>query len=45
MPGYLEASSMRSRALYERHGYVFMGKTLDLPDGPHMWPMWREPQS
>jgi GNAT superfamily N-acetyltransferase len=41
--GYLEASSMRSRALYEKHGYVFSGKTIDLPDGPHMWPMWREP--
>jgi GNAT superfamily N-acetyltransferase len=43
--GYLEASSMRSRALYERHGYVFSGKTIDLPDGPHMWPMWREPSA
>ncbi|HEY4020954.1 MAG TPA: GNAT family N-acetyltransferase [Pseudonocardiaceae bacterium] len=43
--GYLEASSLRSAALYEKHGYVFSGKTIDLPDGPHMWPMWRDPRS
>jgi ribosomal protein S18 acetylase RimI-like enzyme len=41
---YLEASSERSRGLYERLGFVFTGRTLDLPDGPHMWPMWREPR-
>src|SRR5690349_4854510 len=41
---YLEASSMRSRALYERLGFVFTGRTVDLPDGPRMWPMWREPR-
>lgn len=41
---YLEASSMRSRGLYERLGFVFTGTTIDLPDGPHMWPMWREPR-
>lgn len=40
---YLEASSTRSRALYERHGFVFTGTTVDLPGGPPMWPMWREP--
>ncbi|GAA1351756.1 GNAT family N-acetyltransferase [Streptomyces beijiangensis] len=44
MPAYLEASSARSRVLYERLGFVFMGTTVDLPDGPRMWPMWREPQ-
>ncbi|MFJ8867291.1 GNAT family N-acetyltransferase [Streptomyces sp. NPDC102473] len=43
-PAYLEASSARSRALYERLGFTFMGRTVDLPDGPPMWPMWREPQ-
>ncbi|MFD8964502.1 GNAT family N-acetyltransferase [Streptomyces sp. NPDC059568] len=41
---YLEASSERSRGLYERLGFAFMGTTVDLPDGPHMWPMWREPR-
>ncbi|MFE3516915.1 GNAT family N-acetyltransferase [Streptomyces sp. NPDC059166] len=44
-PAYLEASSARSRALYERLGFTFMGRTVDLPDGPSMWPMWREPQA
>lgn len=44
LPAYLEASSARSRVLYERLGFAFTGRTVDLPDGPHMWPMWREPQ-
>ncbi|MBY8877497.1 GNAT family N-acetyltransferase [Actinacidiphila acidipaludis] len=44
LAAYLEASSMRSRGLYERLGFVFMGRTVDLPDGPHMWPMWRDPR-
>lgn len=42
---YLEASSPRSRALYERLGFTFMGRTVDLPGGPPMFPMWRDPQS
>lgn len=41
---YLEASSARSRGLYERLGFAFMGKEIELPDGPLMYPMWREPQ-
>ncbi|MFE0171622.1 GNAT family N-acetyltransferase [Streptomyces sp. NPDC059002] len=41
---YLEASNARSRDLYARLGFGFMGTTLDLPDGPRMWPMWREPR-
>ncbi|MFE3602412.1 GNAT family N-acetyltransferase [Streptomyces sp. NPDC059096] len=44
VPAYLEASSARSRRLYERLGFDFTGTTVDLPDGPHMWPMWREPR-
>ncbi|HCA88282.1 MAG TPA: GNAT family N-acetyltransferase [Streptomyces sp.] len=44
-PAYLEASSVRSRALYEREGFVFTGETVDLPGGPPMWPMWREPRA
>ncbi|WP_351232518.1 GNAT family N-acetyltransferase [Streptomyces sp. NPDC002133] len=43
VPAYLEASSARSSRLYERLGFAFTGRTVDLPDGPHMWPMWREP--
>ncbi|MGI5457918.1 GNAT family N-acetyltransferase [Streptomyces sp. CA-249302] len=45
LPAYLEASSTRSRALYERLGFEFTGSPLDLPDGPTMWPMWREPRT
>ncbi|MCX4723844.1 GNAT family N-acetyltransferase [Streptomyces sp. NPDC090052] len=44
VPAYLEASSARSRGLYERLGFVFMGTAVQLPDGPQMWPMWREPR-
>ncbi|MFD4606741.1 GNAT family N-acetyltransferase [Streptomyces sp. NPDC058440] len=43
LPAYLEASSERSTKLYERLGFTFADHTLDLPDGPRMWPMWREP--
>ncbi|MEU7578122.1 GNAT family N-acetyltransferase [Streptomyces sp. NPDC041068] len=42
---YLEASNARSRDLYTRLGFAFMGAALDLPDGPRMWPMWREPRT
>ncbi|MBW8736076.1 MAG: GNAT family N-acetyltransferase [Streptomyces turgidiscabies] len=42
---YLEASNVRSRKLYERLGFDLLGRPLDLPDGPPMWPMWREPQA
>ncbi|UIX30856.1 GNAT family N-acetyltransferase [Streptomyces sp. GQFP] len=41
---YLEASSARSSTLYERLGFNHIGRPLDLPDGPRMWPMWREPR-
>ena len=45
LPAYLEASSERSTKLYERLGYEFTDNTLDLPDGPRMYPMWREPRT
>ncbi|MFE3324775.1 GNAT family N-acetyltransferase [Streptomyces sp. NPDC059176] len=45
VPAYLEASSARSSMLYERLGFAFMDRTVDLPDGPRMWPMWREPMA
>src|SRR5690606_20986169 len=41
---YLEASSERSRLLYERLGFEAAGEPLALPDGPFMYPMWREPR-
>ncbi|NEE57853.1 GNAT family N-acetyltransferase, partial [Streptomyces sp. SID8455] len=30
---------------YERLGFRFLGSAVELPDGPSMWPMWREPQA
>jgi len=42
-PAYLEASSERSAALYERLGFIHLG-ALELPDGgPPVWPMRRPP--
>jgi ribosomal protein S18 acetylase RimI-like enzyme len=40
---YLEASSDRNRALYERHGFAHLGD-LTLPDGPTAYAMWRDPR-
>lgn len=43
VPAYLEASSERSAALYERLGFVHLGE-LCIPDGgPPFWPMRRPP--
>lgn len=41
MPAYLEASDLRNRQLYLRHGYVDHGEPIQLPSGPAMYPMWR----
>jgi ribosomal protein S18 acetylase RimI-like enzyme len=44
LPAYLESSTLRSRALYERHGFTVIG-SLNYPmGGPPMWLMWREAQ-
>jgi GNAT superfamily N-acetyltransferase len=43
LPAYLEASSPRNLPLYERHGFRPDGDPISLPDGPQVWPMWREP--
>jgi RimJ/RimL family protein N-acetyltransferase len=42
MPAYIEASTERSAALYERLGFVHLGE-LRIPDGPPFWPMRRPP--
>lgn len=42
LPAYLEASSERSAALYERLGFVHLGE-LRISDGPPFWPMRRPP--
>jgi GNAT superfamily N-acetyltransferase len=41
---YLEATSERNRALYARHGFRQIDE-LVLPDGPTVYPMWRDPAS
>ena len=41
-PAYLEATSESNKGLYLRHGFEVTGE-IKLPDGPSMWPMWREP--
>ena len=40
---YLEASSERNRALYERHGFEMIGK-VQIQDSPPAFPMIREAQ-
>src|SRR5699024_3361305 len=42
-PAYLEAASLRAARLYRRWGYRFVSR-IDLPHGPSMWTMWREPR-
>ncbi len=43
-PAYLEATSPHNRRLYERHGFGTMAEIL-LPQGPPVWPMWRDPKA
>ena len=43
MPVYLEASTLRSRALYLRHGFEDLDVMRFPGGGPPMWRMWREP--
>jgi len=45
VPAYLEASSLRTRTLYLRHGYADHGSPIYLPDGPLMYPMLRPPRT
>jgi GNAT superfamily N-acetyltransferase len=42
---YLEASSPRNRALYERHGFKVVEEIRVADDSPSMWRMWREPHA
>jgi GNAT superfamily N-acetyltransferase len=43
-PAYLEASSPRNRALYERHGFEVLEECQYASDSPPMWRMWRNPR-
>lgn len=40
---YLESSNPRNMTLYRRQGYEQIGE-LPLPDGPSLYPMWRNPR-
>ena len=41
LPAYLEASSPRNKALYERHGFEVTG-VIQAGSSPPMWPMLRK---
>ncbi|GAA2141058.1 hypothetical protein GCM10009844_11270 [Nocardioides koreensis] len=41
LPSYLEATSPRNRALYERHGFEVIGE-ISTEGSPPMWQMWRD---
>ena len=43
LPAYLEATSLRSRALYERHGFAVTNE-IQFGSSPTMWAMLRKPR-
>ena len=44
VPAYLEASTPRNLALYERNGFEAVEECRYAADGPPLWRMWREPK-
>jgi GNAT superfamily N-acetyltransferase len=42
LPAYLETATERNVSFYSRHGFKVVDE-LTLPDGPHLWLMWRDP--
>ena len=40
---YLESSKESNVPFYRRHGFEVTGQ-VHMPDGPPLWPMWRDPQ-
>jgi GNAT superfamily N-acetyltransferase len=44
IPAYLDATSRRNKALYERHGFRAIGDYAPA-GGPTLWQMWREPEA
>jgi GNAT superfamily N-acetyltransferase len=44
VPAYLEATTPRNRALYERNGFKVVEEGRYADDGPPLWRMWREPR-
>jgi GNAT superfamily N-acetyltransferase len=43
VPAYLEATTPRNRALYERHGFEVTEQLSFGPGSPPLWRMWRNP--
>jgi GNAT superfamily N-acetyltransferase len=43
-PSFLLADGIRSRRLFERHGYTSIGAPELLPDAAPIWAMWRAPK-
>jgi GNAT superfamily N-acetyltransferase len=43
LPAFLEASTPRNRACYERSGFAVV-EAIRIPRGPRWWQMWREPR-
>ena len=43
LPAYLETGKERNLAFYGRHGFEVLDR-LDLPKGPPVWFLWREPR-
>lgn len=43
LPSYLESTNPRNMTLYRRLGFEQTGE-LALPDGPSLYPMWRDPR-
>ena len=43
IPAYLEASSPRNRALYERHGFEVTEEFAVGRGSPPVWRMWHAP--
>lgn len=41
---YLENSKEENKAFYARHGFAVTGEIDFGPEGPKIWPMWRDPQ-
>jgi N-acetylglutamate synthase-like GNAT family acetyltransferase len=43
VPAYLETARERNVDFYTRHGFRVTDE-LELPDGPPVWLMWRDPR-